>query len=175
MPDAYDVILFTDGACLGNPGPGGWAGILRHVATGRERRISGGAPLTTNNRMELTAVIEGLAALKRAPLHVQVVTDSQYVTRGMTEWVPRWRAAGWRRGRRPGGRGAAVKNLDLWRRLVELCEQHQVEFQFVAGHAGHPENEECDQMAVAAAQAAAANPPPAEAAAELFGLPDEAE
>jgi len=160
VAEAVDVILFTDGACSGNPGPGGWACILRHCATGYEKRLSGGEPLTPNNRMELMAVIQGLAALKRAPLRVRVVTDSQYVSRGMTEWVPRWQAAGWRR-KRPGkARALPVKNLELWKRLVELCSQHKVEFQFVAGHAGHPENEECDRLAVAAAKEAAKLPRP---------------
>jgi ribonuclease HI len=147
-----DVVLFTDGACSGNPGPGGWACILRHVETGTEKRLSGGEPNTTNNRMELTAVIEGLAALKAAPLRVQVVTDSQYVSRGMTEWLPNWLKNNWRRG--PRGK-REVKNADLWKRLVALCDQHQVDFVFVAGHAGHPENEECDRMAVDAARRAA--------------------
>jgi ribonuclease HI len=163
-----EVLLFTDGACLGNPGPGGWACILRHVATGAEKRLTGGDPQTTNNRMELAAVIAGLEALRRGGLRVQVVTDSQYVARGMTEWLPRWRARGWRR--KAGARGAksAVKNVDLWRRLAELVEPHEVEFVHVAGHAGHPENEECDRLSVAAAQAAAAGrygparPPPPE-------------
>jgi ribonuclease HI len=104
LAEAHDVILFTDGACSGNPGPGGWACILRHCPTGYEKRLFGGDPQTTNNRMELTTVIQGLAALKRAPLRVQVVTDSQYVARGMTEWVPRWKAAGWCRAQ-PGSGG----------------------------------------------------------------------
>jgi ribonuclease HI len=106
VPEAttHEVILFTDGACSGNPGPGGWACLLRHCPSRHEKRLSGGDPQTTNNRMELTAVIQGLAALKRAPLRVQVVTDSQYVARGMTEWVPRWKAAGWCRAQ-PGSGG----------------------------------------------------------------------
>ncbi len=159
MPPDFDVILFTDGACSGNPGPGGWACILRHCATGHEKRLSGGEPQTTSNRMELTAVIQAIAALKRASLRVQVVTDSQYVARGMTEWAPRWQAAGWRRAKPGGkGRGAPVKNLELWKRLVELCAQHEVQFQFVAGHAGHLENEECDRLAVAASKEAARQP-----------------
>ena len=149
----HDVILFTDGACIGNPGPGGWACILRHVKTGAEKRLAGGDPQTTNNRMELSAVIEGLAALKTAPLGVQVVTDSQYVSRGMTEWLPDWLKNDWRRG--PKGKSGPVKNADLWRQLVALCNRHRVDFTYVAGHAGHPENEECDRMAVEAARQAA--------------------
>jgi len=153
MPNDYDVILFSDGACSGNPGPGGWACILRHVHTGTEKRLSGGEARTTNNRMELMAVIEGLAALKTAPLRVQVVTDSEYVSRGMTEWLPAWLRNDWRRGRKAGS--PPVKNVDLWQRLVALRDQHQVDFLHVLGHAGHPENEECDRMAVKAARLAA--------------------
>jgi ribonuclease HI len=150
MPKAEEVVLFTDGACTGNPGPGGWAYILRHVATGQEQRASGGAPQTTNNRMELTAVIRGLEALKR-PTAVRVVTDSQYVSAGMSEWVANWIRNNWRRGKKP------VKNVELWKELVALCEQHDVVFEHVFGHAGHPENEECDRMAVNEAQRFAHN------------------
>ena len=121
---------------------------MRHPATGREKRDAGGQPATTNNRMELTAVIEGLQALTRSS-HVRVVTDSEYVSRGMTEWVQGWIRRGWRRGRQP------VKNVELWQQLVELCARHRVEFVHVPGHAGHPENEDCDRRAVAAAQQAA--------------------
>ncbi len=153
MTAAFEVILFTDGACSGNPGPGGWGTILRHVTTGSEKRLSGGDPDTTNNRMEMQAVIEGLKALKKSPLRVQVVTDSQYVSRGMTEWLPGWLRNNWRRGKKANS--PPVKNVDLWKELVTLCNQHEVEFQFVRGHAGHPENEECDRMAVEAAQQAA--------------------
>ncbi|HUU94378.1 MAG TPA: ribonuclease HI [Phycisphaerae bacterium] len=153
MPQPYDVLLFTDGACSGNPGPGGWAFILRHLATGLEKRQSGGHRDTTNNRMELTAVLEGLRALKTAPLRVQVVTDSQYVSRGMTEWLPGWLRNDWRRG--PKGKAGEVKNADLWKTLVALRDKHHVDFVYVAGHAGHPENEECDRMAVEATRQAA--------------------
>ena len=142
------VHLFTDGACRGNPGPGGWAGILRHPVTGQEREITGGEANTTNNRMELTAVIEGLAALKRRS-HVVLHTDSEYVGKGITQWVPKWKAKGWKRyeGRTP----KPVKNEDLWRRLDELCPQHEIEYVRVAGHSGHPENDRCDELAVEAA------------------------
>jgi len=153
MPNHPEVLLFTDGACSGNPGPGGWAFILRHVATGKESRGSGGEPSTTNNRMELSAVIEGLARLRRRTA-VRVVTDSQYVCKGMTEWVTGWIRNNWRRGSKSGS--PPVKNVDLWQKLVELCGKHDVEFTHVLGHAGHPENEECDEMAVAAARIAAA-------------------
>ena len=142
-----EVILFTDGACSGNPGPGGWAYILRHGSSGKEKRDSGGQRETTNNRMELTAVIRGLAALKR-PARVRVITDSQYVARGWTEWLPGWVANNWMRGK--GSRKSPVKNTDLWRQLLEVADPHTVLFEYVAGHSGHAENEECDRMAVAA-------------------------
>ena len=151
MSEAVEVILYTDGACRGNPGPGGWAFVLRHLQTGRELRRSAGHAATTNNRMELTAVIEGLKALKR-PTRVRVVTDSQYVSRGMSEWVQGWMRHDWRRGPKPSSK--PVKNVELWKVLVTLCERHTVEFEHVAGHAGHPENEECDRMAVEAARRA---------------------
>lgn len=153
MADRPEVLLFTDGACSGNPGPGGWAFILRHLATGKETRGSGGEPLTTNNRMELSAVIKGLTRLKRRTI-VRVVTDSQYVCLGMTEWVTQWIRNNWRRGSKSGS--PPVKNVELWQKLVELCDKHAVEFEHVRGHAGHPENEECDEMAVEAAHIAAA-------------------
>lgn len=151
MAGEAEVVLFTDGACSGNPGPGGWAYILRHLPTGKEASASGGEHETTNNRMELAAVIEGLAALKRAT-RVRVVTDSQYVAKGMTEWIDGWVRNNWRRG--PKGK-QAVKNAELWQRLLALCEKHTVSFEYVAGHAGHPENEACDRMAVEASQRAA--------------------
>ena len=111
------VQLFTDGACSGNPGPGGWAYILQHPASGQTRDASGAEPETTNNRMELTGAIEGLASLKR-PCHVELVTDSQYVGKGIREWMPKWKAQGWRR--KEGSRFKPVINLDLWQRLDEL-------------------------------------------------------
>jgi ribonuclease HI len=142
------VQLFTDGACRGNPGPGGWAYILRHPSTGVEKEHSGGAPVTTNNQMELQAVIEGLAALKRRSA-VEVITDSAYVAKGASEWLSGWKANGWRR--REKNRWTEVKNVELWKRLDELLLLHQVKFTTVAGHSGHPENERVDELAVAAA------------------------
>jgi ribonuclease HI len=144
-----DVQLFADGACSGNPGPGGWAFILRHGKSNKEKESSGGEPDTTNNRMELTAVIRGLEVLTR-PVSVELVTDSTYVGKGLTEWMPKWKANGWRR--REGSRWAEVKNEDLWRRLDELLAKHRVRFTHIRGHSGHPENERCDTMAVAAYQ-----------------------
>ena len=143
------IQLFADGVCSGNPGPGGWAFILRHPASGREMQRSGGEPETTNNRMEMTAVIRGLEALKR-PSSVELVTDSTYVGKGVTEWMPKWKANGWRR--REGSRWAEVKNEDLWRRLDELLAKHRVKFTHIRGHSGHVENERCDTLAVAACQ-----------------------
>lgn len=141
------VHLFTDGACSGNPGPGGWAFILRHLATGKEMEQAGGERETTNNRMELTAVVRGLETLKR-PCRVELFTDSVYVGKGLTEWLPKWKQNGWRR--REGQTWKPVKNEDLWRRLDELTAIHQLQFTHVAGHSGHVENERCDQLAVAA-------------------------
>jgi ribonuclease HI len=142
------VQLFTDGACRGNPGPGGWAYILRHPSTGVEKEHSGGAPITTNNQMELQAVIEGLAALKRRSA-VDVITDSAYVAKGASEWLPGWKANGWRR--REKNRWTEVKNVEFWKQLDQLLAQHEVRFTTVAGHSGHPENERVDELAVAAA------------------------
>ena len=151
MPNQPDVTvhLFTDGACSGNPGPGGWAYILKHLPTGTEKEVSGAERETTNNRMELTAVIQGLAALKR-PCGVELFTDSQYVGKGISEWLPKWKANGWRRGKSSGSQ--PVKNIDLWQRLDELINKHRVTFSWVAGHSGHDENERCDQLAVDAYQ-----------------------
>lgn len=139
------VELFTDGACKHNPGPGGWAFILRHPASGRQIRDSGGEPLTTNNRMELMAVIRGLEALRR-PCHVKLYTDSVYVGKGLTEWLPKWKSRGWLRFDGTGNK--SIKNLDLWQRLDALLARHQLQYIPVRGHSGHPENEECDRMAV---------------------------
>ena len=147
--EAPEVQLFTDGACSGNPGPGGWAFLLRHPASGKEIERSGAERETTNNRMELLAVIRGLEALKR-PASIELVTDSVYVGRGITEWLPKWKANGWRR--RDGKRLKEIKNEDLWRRLDSLLSRHRVRFTHVRGHAGHPENERCDTLAVAAYQ-----------------------
>jgi ribonuclease HI len=147
--DAPEVQLFTDGGCSGNPGPGGWAFILRHPASGKVLERAGAERDTTNNRMELTAVIRGLEALKR-PTRVELISDSIYVGKGLSEWMPKWKANGWRR--REGKQSKEVKNEDLWRRLDELLARHQVKFTHVRGHAGHPENERCDTLAVAAYQ-----------------------
>ncbi|QDU54426.1 ribonuclease HI [Aeoliella mucimassa] len=143
------IHLYTDGGCSGNPGPGGWAFLMRHVPTGKEMEDSGGEPETTNNRMELTAVVMGLSALKR-PSDVELFTDSVYVGKGMSEWMPKWKANGWRR--REGKKWAEVKNVDLWQKLDELLQQHQVTYIRVAGHSGHPENDRVDELAVAAYQ-----------------------
>jgi ribonuclease HI len=144
-----EVELFTDGACSGNPGPGGWAFILRHPKTDKEMERAGGEPETTNNRMELTAVVRGLEALKRAS-HVKLMTDSVYVGKGLSEWMPKWKANGWRR--RENGQWKEVKNEDLWRQLDELIARHNLTYIRVAGHSGHPENDRCDELAVAAYQ-----------------------
>ncbi len=137
-----DVEIFTDGACSGNPGPGGWGAILR--AKGREKELSGAEKNTTNNRMEMMAVIAGLESLKR-PCQVKVVTDSQYVMRGMREWLPGWKKRNWKTaGNKP------VKNVDLWQRLEQAAAPHQIEWEWVRGHQGHPDNERADRLAVAA-------------------------
>jgi ribonuclease HI len=141
------VRLFTDGACSGNPGPGGWAYILAHPASGQSTEAWGAVPDTTNNRMELTGVIEGLSALKR-PCHVELITDSQYVAKGISDWMPNWKRQGWMR--KEQGRFKPVMNVDLWQKLDELLARHRVEVEHVLGHNGHPENEACDRMAVAA-------------------------
>ena len=133
------VEIYADGACKGNPGPGGWGVVLR--TGGHEKELCGGEAQTTNNRMELTAVIEGLAALKHRST-VRVYTDSQYVQKGISEWIHNWKRRGWRTSdRKP------VKNEDLWRRLDETARGHRVEWHWVKGHAGHPENERADLLA----------------------------
>jgi ribonuclease HI len=144
-----EVELFTDGACSGNPGPGGWAFILKHPRTSKQIERAGGEPETTNNRMELTAVVRGLEALKKAS-RVKLMTDSVYVGKGLVEWLPKWKANGWRR--REGTQWKEVKNEDLWRRLDQLVARHQLTYIRVAGHSGHPENDRCDELAVAAYQ-----------------------
>lgn len=140
-----EVTIYTDGACSGNPGAGGWGTIL--VYKGREREMSGGAAETTNNRMELTAVIEGLKALKEA-CKVTVVTDSQYVANGINlGWAQSWKTNGWRKkDRKP------ALNPELWDELLTLIAKHEVTIEWVKGHDGHPENERCDKMAVAESQ-----------------------
>jgi len=147
---ADQVRLFTDGACSGNPGPGGWAYILQHPASGQAREASGAVPATTNNRMELMGAIEGLSTLKRT-CQVELITDSEYVGKGIREWMPRWKQQGWRR--KQGSKFLPVVNLDLWQQLDELLSRHQVTVTLVLGHNGHPENESCDRMAVAAYRA----------------------
>ena len=144
MADLPTVEIFTDGACRGNPGPGGWAALLRSSG-GREREISGGESPTTNNRMELTAAIEALNALNK-PCRVELHSDSQYLRDGITRWIHGWRRNGWRTaGRKP------VKNADLWERLVEAESRHDVKWHWVRGHSGHPENERVDALACAEA------------------------
>ena len=136
---AGDVIVYTDGACKGNPGPGGWGALL--IAGDHRKELYGGESLTTNNRMELTAAIEALAALKR-PCRVQLFTDSQYVRLGITEWLPQWKRRGWKTAdRKP------VKNDDLWKLLEQQIERHQVHWHWVRGHAGDPGNERADELA----------------------------
>ena len=136
------VVIHSDGGCEGNPGPGGWAAVLRHGDNVRE--ISGGEAATTNNRMELQAAIEGLAAL-REPCEVEFYTDSEYVREGITSWVSGWKARNWMTGlKKP------VKNEDLWRRLDELASKHKVQWHWLKGHAGHADNERCDVLAAEA-------------------------
>lgn len=136
------VFLFADGACSGNPGPGGWGVLLRY--RGQEKELSGAEPASTNNRMELLAVIHGLEALKR-PMRVCVCTDSQYVMKGITEWLAAWKRRGWKT-----ADYQPVKNMDLWQRLEAALAPHIVEWQWVRGHSGHPENERVDRLATAA-------------------------
>lgn len=143
------VQLFTDGACSGNPGPGGWAYILRHPGSGKSIEGSGGERASTNNRMELSAVIAGLEALRK-PSEIEVVIDSEYVAKGCREWLPGWKRNGWKR--RERGKLKPLANEELWRRLDSLLSRHRVRFTVVRGHAGHPENERCDELAVAASQ-----------------------
>jgi len=143
------VELYTDGACSGNPGPGGWGFLLRCPRTGKQLERSGGEPKTTNNKMELTAVIRGLEALNE-PCEVQLYADSNYVGQGLSSWMSGWKKRGWQR--KDGSRLVPVKNVELWKRLDELMQTHRVVFRHVKGHAGHPENERCDQLAVEAYQ-----------------------
>lgn len=143
------VRLFTDGACSGNPGPGGWAYILQHPASGKVVEASGGEAETTNNRMELQAVISGLEALKRRT-EVEIVTDSEYVAKGSLEWLPGWKRNNWRR--KEGKQFKPLKNEEHWRKLDALLAKHRVRFTVIRGHSGHPENERCDELAVAASQ-----------------------
>lgn len=145
MAELPEVEIFTDGACKGNPGPGGWGAILR--SGGKERELSGGEKLSTNNRMELMAAIEALNALKR-PCRVQLTTDSVYVRDGITKWIHGWRKNGWKTAdKKP------VKNAELWQALLDACEPHRIEWHWVRGHAGHPENDRADALACAEAEA----------------------
>ncbi|MBW6529008.1 ribonuclease HI [Sphingomonas sp. RHCKR7] len=146
MTELTLVEMFTDGACKGNPGPGGWGVVIRSGA--HEKELSGGDAVTTNNRMELTAAIEGLNALTR-PCRVKLMTDSRYVMDGLTKWIHGWRKNGWKTAdKKP------VKNAELWQALLAAAEPHRVEWEWVKGHAGHPENERADRLASDAAVAA---------------------
>lgn len=148
MTATDEVEIFTDGACIGNPGPGGWAALLRYKKV--EKEISGGEALTTNNRMELMAAIRGLESLRRKS-RVKVTTDSQYVKQGIESWLARWQATGWRTSdKKP------VKNQDLWERLAASVKPHDVRWEWTRGHSGHAENEKVDKLAREAALAAAA-------------------
>lgn len=142
----YRVEMYTDGACSGNPGPGGWGVLLRHKDI--EKELSGGASETTNNRMELTAVIEGLKALKK-PCDITLYTDSKYVMEGVTKWLPNWKRNGWKTSNKKG----AVKNQELWEELDKLLPLHEIQWIWVKGHAGHEENERVDTLARQQAQA----------------------
>jgi ribonuclease HI len=146
LGDTPEVILYTDGACSGNPGPGGWAALLKHPASRTLKSLSGGDPQTTNNRMELTAAIEGLRSLKTdRRCRVHLVSDSEYLIFGLTQWIEGWIAKNWRRGK--SSASEPVKNVDLWKSLHELALRHDMTYEHVAAHTGHPENEECDRLA----------------------------
>ena len=138
------VTIFTDGACLGNPGPGGYAAILKYER--HEKVLTGGDPNTTNQRMELAGAIAGLSVLKES-CAVEVISDSQYLVKGMAEWIKQWQAKGWKNSQKK-----AVENRDLWEKLVPLAAKHQVRWTWIRGHNGHPENERCDRLANEAAQ-----------------------
>ncbi len=148
--EPIEVYLFTDGACSGNPGPGGWAFILRHLPTKTEVEEFGGVEHTTNNRMELRAVVEGLARLKRS-CSIELFTDSVYVGKGISEWMGKWKSNGWKR--KEKSKLVPVKNDDLWKQLDELLGRHKrIKYTRVAGHSGHPENDRVDELAVKAYQ-----------------------
>ncbi len=134
----HEVRIYTDGACKGNPGPGGWGALL--ISGDRRREIFGGEPVTTNNRMELLAAIQGLQALKQ-PCKVLMHVDSKYVLQGITEWLPGWKANGW------VGRKGPIKNVDLWKLLDRATAPHEIQWQWVKGHNGHPGNERADELA----------------------------
>jgi ribonuclease HI len=137
--DVKPVVIYSDGACSGNPGPGGWGAVL--IYGDKRREISGGEALTTNNRMELRAAAEALAALKR-PSRAELHTDSEYLRKGITEWITKWKANGWKTASRE-----PVKNADLWKRLDEARQQHKISWHWVKGHAGEVENERADELA----------------------------
>ena len=144
MKKGGTVVAYTDGSCLGNPGPGGWAALLRYGDSNKE--LSGSEADTTNNRMELMAAIRALESLKR-PCRVSLTTDSQYLRRGITEWLPAWQRRGWRR-----SNGSPVLNVDLWQRLQRALQEHEVDWRWVKGHSGHSENERVDYLANMAAR-----------------------
>ncbi len=139
MTKEYELDIYTDGACSGNPGPGGWGALL--MGFGTEKELFGGEPATTNNRMELLAVIRALEALKR-PVRARVHTDSQYVQKGISEWIHSWKRRGWLTADKQ-----PVKNADLWRELDQLAARHEIQWCWVRGHNGHPENERADALA----------------------------
>lgn len=146
MPDdasqpiqSSNVTIYTDGACKGNPGPGGWGALM--ISGNHEKELFGGEPNTTNNRMELQAVIQALQALKR-PCHITLYTDSQYVQKGISEWISGWKARNWKTAAK-----APVKNADLWQQLDAAAQRHQIDWRWVKGHAGHPGNERADRLA----------------------------
>ena len=139
MTGTQPVVIYTDGACSGNPGPGGWGAVLEY--NGHRKELSGGEPDTTNNRMELMAVIRALEALSR-PCRVKLFTDSVYVMKGMTEWLPQWKRRNWRTASKQ-----PVKNVDLWQALEEAIHRHRVDWTWVKGHSGIPENERADELA----------------------------
>ncbi|MEM7054130.1 MAG: ribonuclease HI [Pseudomonadota bacterium] len=138
------VEIWTDGACSGNPGPGGWGALLRY--NGKEKELSGSANPTTNNQMEMMAAIQALESLKR-PCRVKLTTDSTYVRKGITEWLPKWKCNGWKTAAKK-----PVKNAELWQRLSQAAEPHQVEWHWVKGHSGHTENDRADALATSAIQ-----------------------
>jgi ribonuclease HI len=142
-----DVILYADGACSGNPGPGGWAALLESPSTGKTVELVGSDPATTNNRMEMTAVLRGLERLEKVPSRVHVVSDSNYVIKGLTEWIRGWERNGWRTANKQ-----PVKNQELWIELAGAVRRHECTFEWVRGHQGHPKNERVDELAVAAYQ-----------------------
>jgi len=152
------VTIYSDGACQGNPGPGGWGALLIYGKARKE--LSGSCPACTNNQMELTAAIEALRALKE-PCEVDLYTDSEYVRLGMSQWLPAWKKRGWRRGKKP------LKNLELWQSLDEEAARHHVQWHWVRGHNEHPENERCDELATLAIERLRAVMTPAELAAAL--------